>query len=328
MRANRATPLLVGVALLSAACGSGESTGEQAGEEEAWVPTETVTIIVASEAGGGTDAMAREIAAGLQTVRDDLTIQVENRPGGSNSVGYTYGFQQESDPHQLIAVDPNVMNLSLLQETAFDWREFTHIGQVSSYSAVAVAQAGRFEDLEDLVATAENETLTVGLGGLSGPLAIATQLMETEAGVEFEKVVFNSGAEITTAVVAGNVDFGMPAPGNVVGFIGTGELDALATFTEERLEADLADVPTAVEAGVDVSASGFRGLFAPPGITDAQRQYWIDAFEEWTETPAFEEYNESVFTLAQPRVGDEFTQYLEELEPQIEPAVKAIAEDQ
>lgn len=313
--------------LLATGCGGGgEPEGEQAGE---WKPTRDVTMTVPFAAGGGTDEMARTMAAGLEEVRPEITIAVENRPGGSGVPGYTHAFQQEGDPHQLVAVEPNVVTVPMLTEAPFSWPEFTHIGQVSDVVGMAVAQPGRFEDLPDLIETSAQERVTLGLAGLTGHLAIPGALMEAQTDARFERVIFDSGAEIVRATLAGDVDFGIAAPEHGVEHMRAGTLDALAVFSDERLEIGaLAEVPTAAEQGIDVEFAGVRGLMAAPGITEAERQYWIDAFEDWTETDSYAQYIEDSFSLKKARIGDEFTQYLREYEENVEPAIEVIKETQ
>lgn len=347
---SRSATILVLVAMLVAACGGGETatsneTSTEAAEtaaasteprptpagdtEGAWSPERDVVFTVPYAAGGGTDQMARAIAAGLEEVRPELTIVVENRPGGSGVPGYSHAHQQAGDPHQLVTAEQNVVTVPMLTDAPFHWSDFTPIGQVSDLVGMAVSQSGKYEDLPDLVESAASERTTVGLAGLSGPLAVAAALTELATDATFERVVFDGGNEITKAVLAGDVDFGIPAPQHAVEHMRAGTLDALAVFSDERLQLGvLADVPTAAEQGVDVEFAGFRGLFGAPDITNAQRRYWIDAFEDWTETESFQQYVEDNFSLRKVRLGDEFTSYLEEFETKVQPAVDAIEQMQ
>lgn len=321
------TKLFAVLALAVTACGDdAQPEGEQTGE---WKPTQDVTMTVPFAAGGGTDEMARTMAAGLEEVRPGITIAVENRPGGSGVPGYTHAFQQKGDPHQLVAVEPNVVTVPMLTEAPFAWSEFTHIGQVSDVVGMAVAKPGRFEDLPDLIETAAQERVTLGLAGLTGHLAIPGALMEAQSDARFERVVFDSGAEIVRATLAGDVDFGIAAPEHGVEHMRAGTLEALAVFSGERLEiGPLAEVPTAAEQGIDVQFAGVRGLMAAPDITKAERQYWIDAFEDWTATDSYAQYIEDSFSLKKTRIGDEFAQYLREYEENVKPAIEVIKQTQ
>ena len=61
----------------------------------------------------------------------------------------------------------------------------------------------------------------------------------------------------------------------IVGFIKSGEVRALAVLTEERVPG-FEDIPTAREQGIDVVAVNWRGLYVPKDISD-------DAFNTWAE---------------------------------------------
>src|SRR5690606_6916817 len=95
-----------------------------------------------------------------------------------------------------------------------------------------------------------------------------------------------------------------------------GEVRALAVFGDEGYPEDspLADVPTAVEQGIDVSLGQLRGVFAAPGISDEQRAYWEDIVVGYTETEEFDAYVESGLMQERLLVGSEFEDYLADLE--------------
>lgn len=80
-------------------------------------------------------------------------------------------------------------------------------------------------------------------------------------------------------------------------------------------------MPTATEQGIPVAFARFRGVLAPGGITDEERQYWIDTLTAATETDAYKEHIES--SLLQPNIaaGDEFVAYLEENDAELEQAL-------
>ncbi len=72
----------------------------------------------------------------------------------------------------------------------------------------------------------------------------------------------------------------------IVGFLQSGEVRALAVLTEERVPG-FDDIPTAVEQGFDVVAVNWRGLYVPKNISDDDFNAWGDKLaavaesEEW-----------------------------------------------
>ncbi len=61
----------------------------------------------------------------------------------------------------------------------------------------------------------------------------------------------------------------------------------LAVSGDERL--DGVDAPTLTEAGIDLVFTNWRGVLAPPGISDEQRDYLIDLFTEMHDTDEWQE---------------------------------------
>jgi putative tricarboxylic transport membrane protein len=340
--------LLVSLALIVAACGGAppettspgaEGTQEQSaaspgaegtqeqpaaspGAEEAggWEPNRNVVMIVPFGAGGGSDILGRSMAAGIEKVAPGVNISVENRTGGSGAVGYSYLLEQEGNPHFLVATETAGVALPLTTEVAFHWSDFTPIAQIAEDATLGVvANDAPYQSLSDVVEAARQGQVTVGVAGATGLDTIVTSLIEQEQDVEFQRVVFESGSEIVTALLAGDIDFAMLNPSEVIGQFQAGEQRAVAVFADERYEGEeLADIPTAKEQGVDVTFTQYRGAFAPGGITEEQRAFWEDALSRYTETEEYNQYIESNYLIPVLRTGEEFENFLQEYETTLE----------
>lgn len=298
-------------AFVLAGCG-----GAGGGGGGAFEPTRNVVMIIPFEPGGGSDILGRAMAAGLEEVRPDANISAENRAGGSGAVGYSYLLEQESDPHFLLAAETAGIALPITTDTPFEWTDFTPIAQIAEDATLlVVAEDNEFESLADVLEAAGSGRVTVGVAGATGLDTIVTALMEEQEGVEFERVVFQSGGEIVAAILGGEVDIAMLNPGEVIGQLESGDMRAIVAFADERYEGDLlSDIPTSGEEGVDAVFTQFRGLFAPGGITPEERQYWADAIVEWTETENYNAYIEDNYLIPTVRTGQEFEDFLTEYE--------------
>lgn len=312
------TTILALLTLVLASCGPGDSPGEDA--NEAWEPTREAVITVPFTAGGGTDTFARTLAKGLEELRPGLTVVVENRTGASGAIGFSYVHQRKGDPHQLLASGTNIVTVPMTKDVNFTSADFTAIGQPITQIGMAVAKAGKYDGLQDLIEQAKQKPQTVALGSTSDLFAISAKLMESATGAQFKPVIFNSGPEITRAALTGDTDLGISAPENAIQFVDDGRMDALAVFSEERIDqGSLAEVPTAKEQGIDVALGGVRGLWAAPEITEAQRTYWVNAFEEWTTTKAYDDYIKDTKSISEVRVGEDFEAHLEDFRNKVQP---------
>lgn len=315
--------LVLGLAL--AACGGGEeepTTGEAGtaggGEECTWEPERNVTLTVPFGAGGGTDTMARAIAEGLKEVRPEVEIQVVNRTGAGGAVGYSHVFQQQGNPHELLAVESSILTAPYLTETPWTYNDFVPVGQVSAHTAGVTAPAGEYADLSALLDAFESsETLRVGLAGSADSFfdiiysALAEEIGDPQ---NVNRVYYENGNLTALSVVSGDSEVAVMSPEHVTEFLRSGDLDLLAVFTEERIEqGPLKDVPTAAEQGVDFSLTGVRGLSAAPG-TEEQACFWQEAFLEWTEQESYDEYITTSQSLAVPVGPEEYMANLAEFD--------------
>jgi putative tricarboxylic transport membrane protein len=294
MRHRRSTlPALVAAsALLLTACA--ESGGGEGGAEEgaaaADYPTEDITLYVPYAAGGPTDLAARTTG---DCLAEDLgvTVVVENREGASGALGMQAMIQGGNDGHSLslIAVPASATN-PLQAEVGYTNEDYVPIAAVTQIpSVLAVGQGSRFADAAAFFAAAEQDpgTVTVGVPGATTSQAMELERLAQEYGVQLTLVPFSGNAEMTTALLGGNVDaVFINASQDVLTNIEAGSFVPLAISPEERVDY-LPDVPTLAESGfpeLTNSVSVF-GLAAPAGTPDAVLQTLEDGVGACLEQP-------------------------------------------
>lgn len=304
---SRPTILVATVAVAAftlAACSSGTTADDG-------TVTGNVTMVVPFSAGGGSDASGRAIATGLEGTTG-LTITTENREGGSGAVGYSYFLGEEGNPNVLLAAETSLISIPLAQDVEFESTSFTPIMKLGDdYTLLVVPADSPFQTCSDVVDAAADERVVAAVSGAVSLDEVVFSLVEEDQGIEFDRVPFESGAEVIAGVLGGQVDIASLNPGEVVGQLESGDMRALCSFSEERYQYEaIADVPTAAEQGIDVAFAQFRGFIAPGGLTDEQTQFWIDAARAFAETDAYDQYIEA--NLMQPNVlyGDDFAEFV------------------
>ena len=95
-----------------------------------------------------------------------------------------------------------------------------------------------------------------------------------------------SGGESNPAILGGHVDVGMGGL-DMMDFVQSGKMRALAISSDKRLGGNFKDIPTFVEQGYDVVNQNWRGIFGPPGVSADVVKYWRDAFTKMTKTAAW-----------------------------------------
>jgi putative tricarboxylic transport membrane protein len=154
---------------------------------------------------------------------------------------------------------------------------------------VVVAKDSPYRTIGELVDAwkANPGKLPVG-GGSSpgGPDHLAPMLMAQAAGISPKRVnyiPFDGGGELLASILGNKVAFGVSGVGEYLDQIRSGELRLLAVTGPERVPG--LDAPTLKESGYDVTFTNWRGVVAPPGLSDAERTKLVRLFEELHGSP-------------------------------------------
>ncbi|MGB1920686.1 MAG: tripartite tricarboxylate transporter substrate-binding protein, partial [Candidatus Puniceispirillaceae bacterium] len=96
----------------------------------------------------------------------------------------------------------------------------------------------------------------------------------------------------------------------VVGFIKSGDVRVLASFTDERIPG-FEDIPTAKEQGIDVVAVNWRGLYTPKGASEASYRKWTEALRKVGASPEWKEAMMANGLAPFNKVGGDFQSYVD-----------------
>jgi tripartite-type tricarboxylate transporter receptor subunit TctC len=276
MRHTRsAVPALLAVSVLTlAACGDdgGDAGSGSGGKAASDYPTKTIKLIVPYAAGGPTDLAARTIGTCLE---DEFgqTVVVENREGASGSIGMQAMLGGGADGHSLslIAVPASATN-PLQDDVGYTNEDYVPVAAITEIpSVLAVGEDSPYEDAEAFFTFAEENPgkLNVGVPGTTTSQAMELQRMAADYDTEVTTVPFTGNAEMTTALLGGNVDaIFINASKDVLENIDAGGFTPLAVSSPEPV--DYIDAPSLAESGfpeLTNSVSVF-GLAAPAGIPD------------------------------------------------------------
>jgi putative tricarboxylic transport membrane protein len=114
------------------------------------------------------------------------------------------------------------------------------------------------------------------------------------------------------------IDVGFSGVGEFEGQIESGELRLLAVSGEERLDGDVVDeAPTLKESGIDLVFTNWRGVFAPPGISEQRRDELISMLEEMRQTPEWQQALEDNGWIDDFKTGEEFTAFLQDQDQRV-----------
>ena len=144
-------------------------------------------------------------------------------------------------------------------------------------------------------------------------------LLAEEVGVtpsDVNYVAYDGGGELLAGILGGDVAFAATGVGEVTEAAATGDVRILAVTSEEPVEG--VDAPTLGDEGIDLTFTNWRGVVAAPGITDEERQRFVDAFTEMHDSDAWQQVLEDQGWTDSFVTGDEFSDYLQSESDRVE----------
>jgi putative tricarboxylic transport membrane protein len=256
-------------------------------------PDRPIELTVPFAVGGGSDIMARTIAAIMQ--QENLLPQpivVVNRPGGNGILGYQHVGLKTGDPYVLSAATPSFLIQPLLGRMKLTYRDYTLIAGLALDDFTLIVRAdSAHRSVADLITAARRSPKAVTVGGSSAPSSdsMIAHLVERAAGVQLNYVPFKGGGEVLTNLLGGHIEVASANPGEALEQIAAKRVRALAVASERRL-ASLPDVPTLREVGIDVVVTQWRGVVAPKGVPPEAQAALATAFKRLTESKAWSQY--------------------------------------
>lgn len=236
-------------------------------QKSAFHPTRTVTIIVPYSPGGGTDVVGRLMAKSLEEMWGQ-TVLIDNRTGGSGSVGAAIVARSAPDGHTMvlavsgIAINGHLMKLPYDTVTAF--APVTAVSYpVATLLASPTLPANDLKELVELVKKEGSEKRTFASPD-PGSRLIAERIFE-KAGIKLMNIPYKGAASFVGDISAGRVDTGLASVTSGLSLINAGKLKSLGIMGTERIPA-LPNVATFKEQGFQgLDENSWAGLFAPAG---------------------------------------------------------------
>ncbi len=230
-------------------------------------PSRTITVVVPFAAGGLTDVPVRLLTAMLQE-RTGQNIIVENKPGGSGTVGGAFAARAEPDGYTLFANSvADTQNLHYLPVPYSAIDDFAMIGMIVQGPPLVLIVDAKlpYKTLADLVADARAnpKKLSFGTSGLATSPAIALTQLNSIAKTDIVGVPYRGSGEAVRNVAGGAIPGAFAFFSQAKPLADDGKLRALAVASPSRITA-WSEVPTMDELGYpNFDHRGFVGLAAP-----------------------------------------------------------------
>ena len=233
--------------------------------DEVKYPTRAIRIVVGFTAGGGNDIIARIVGQKLSESLGQPVV-IENKPGAGAILATEYVARSAPDGYTLLvgASGAMVINPAVYEKLSYDtMRDFTPVSELGSFPLILIVNAASpFKSLADLVTYAKANPDKANYSSSSAAFQLATELFKQKTGAPMQMIPYKGANDSVTAVISGEVIATIADSGPVTSQVKGGLARALAVAAPKRMDG-LPDVPTMKEAGADVEAVLWSGIFAP-----------------------------------------------------------------
>jgi putative tricarboxylic transport membrane protein len=274
-----------------------------------------LTMIAPAAAGGGWDLVAREAQQALRSDGIVNNAQVVNVPGAGGTIGLSQLGSLAGQPTTMLVTGTVMLGGIAINNAETTLADTVPIAKLAEdFEVFVVPTDSPYQNLEDMIAAwrANPGGLPIGGGSLGGIDHIVAGQLAQEADIDpaaINYIAYSGGGEVLTALLSNTVGVAVSGYNDFRDQIEAGNVRALAVAAPEPVEG--IDVDTFVELGYDVDLVNWRGVIAPPGISDEDRETLIAIASEMHETEQWQSAVERNRWKESFQTGDEFGAFLD-----------------
>ncbi len=253
--------------LIQGAFGSAATLGMPRVFAQTW-PSGPVRIIVGFPPGGGTDFLARTVAAKLAVMWGQQVL-VENRAGAAGLLAAEYVAQQPSDGSTLLMAHINSHALAPALQNKLRYsvtRDFVPVVLVGVTPNLLIGgtmqQATTVKDIVALC-KAQPGKISFGSAGPGSAQHLALELFKLQAKVDALHVPYKGSAPVLTDLIGGQINYTFETMTAATPHVKGGKVIAIAQTRAKRAKG-YPEVPTMQEQGfAGFEATTWYGLVGP-----------------------------------------------------------------
>jgi putative tricarboxylic transport membrane protein len=290
--------------------------------------------IAPANPGGGWDFTCRQIGKILFDIGQvSQPVQVTNMAGAGGGLAFNHVVTERNEDADLIVAASSATTTRLAQNayagmTADQVRFVGAIG--ADPGVIVVAADSKYQSLKDLIEDVRANPGQIAFAGgsaVGGFDHIKPLMIMQKSGIADVKSIkyigVDGGADAITQTVGGFTQAMTGDMSEIVGFLKSGDVRALAVLTEERVPG-FEDIPTAQEQGVDVVAVNWRGLYIPKGVSDDVFNEWAGRLQAVADSAEWKEAMAANGLAPFTKVGGNFQNYIDDVVADIRKLSKEI----
>ncbi|MBI4480102.1 MAG: tripartite tricarboxylate transporter substrate binding protein [Acidobacteria bacterium] len=276
-----------------------------------------LTIIAPAAPGGGWDQTAREMQQALEQDHLVSAAKVVNIPGAGGTIGLAqFVNTNKGDGNILMAMGLIMVGAVLTNQSPVTLRQVTPISRLTGeYEVLVVPAASPFQNLADFLNAWKLDPgkYAIAGGSAGGTDHMLAGLLAKALGIDVSKVNYvphSGGGESIASLVGNHLPAGINGLAELVPFIKTGRLRAIAISSDKRVTG--INIPTFVEQGVNLTLANWRGVVAPPGISAPQRAALTTLVDRMTKSAGWKAALAKNDWIDMYQPGPEFEEFLKQ----------------
>ena len=237
----------------------------------AWPADRPIHLVVPFPAGSSPDLLARQIAEPLsQTLKQNIVI--ENKPGAGGNLGTRLVARAPNDGYTLLyTINGPLVTAPKLYQKTLGYDPVSDLAPISlvatSPNVLVLSAALQINSTTEFIqrARARPNVLNYGSVGAGSAAHLAMELFKQQAGIELLHVPYASFPQITTAMLAGDIQASFMVPAIAMPQAKEGKLKVLGV-TSLVASASLPGVaPLAAQGFEGFEAISWHAMLAPAG---------------------------------------------------------------
>ncbi len=273
-------------------------------------------IMAPCTAGCSWDVQAHAIADTLKAEGLASSAEVYNLPGQAGALGLQKLMKSSGDMTQLMTMGIGTVGGTLLNKSPVSLLDATPVARLAAdFEVLYVSESSSIKSIGDLktVILTKPETLSWGGSSAGGTSHMMAGLVVNALGGDAKKIKYvpsSGNLQAANAVFNGELGIATGSYAVLNDLIAAKKIRALGISSRYKVVG--LDIPTLIGQGLNVEFVNWRGVMAPPGLSDRQRSQLQRLFGRMVRTKTWLAQVKANKWINYYQTGDKFGGFLNE----------------
>ncbi len=202
-------------------------------------PSEKITWINPTKAGGGSDLVARSIALYLGKYLKEMKggkggeVAIRNIPEAGGNKAYNMIFYAKPDGYTIGDFNNAFVTENITSKVEFDYNKFTYIARTGVSLHVLLARKDGVKNWEEMMAAGKQKELKWGTSNFGRSSHVSCIILKEAAKIPARIINFPGAAEAVNALLRGDVQILTTSESSGKALIEAGEFRVLTVFADK-----------------------------------------------------------------------------------------------